>query len=306
MAQESLPLIRIGTRASKLALAQAEMVQHALSVCHPHTRFELAPMLTTGDRVTDRALAEIGGKGLFAKELDEALLRGNIHLCVHSAKDMESIIHSEIEFVAALPREDNRDVFISASGTAFHHLPQGAVLGTASVRRAAQALMQRPDLRICILRGNVPTRIEKIRRAEADGTFLALAGLKRLGLEAQATEILDRVHFLPAACQGIIGLTCRKDDEATRRLLTPLNHSETFAAATAERAVLAALDGSCRTPIAAWARVEEDRLKLSAALYALDGREHYSVERTGSITDADALGQSAGEELLSLGRHLLP
>lgn len=301
-----LPVIRIGTRASKLALAQAETVCGLLMARHPDQRFELAPMTTTGDRITDRTLADIGGKGLFAKELDEALLAGEIHLAVHSAKDLESFLRKEIIIIATLEREDNSDVFIGAAARRFSDLTHGATLGTASARRTAQALALRPDLRIVPLRGNVPTRIEKIRSGEAEGTFLALAGLRRLGLEAEATETLSRKDFLPAACQGVIAITCRAEDEAIQALLAPLNHAESFAAATAERALLATLDGSCRTPIAAWAREEDGAFRLSGALYAPDGSAHYTAERTGLAADAQAMGEDAGAELKTLGGHLLP
>ena len=300
-----LPVIRIGTRASKLALAQAETVRDMLSARYPEQRFELTPMTTTGDRITDRTLAEIGGKGLFAKELDEALTEGHIHIAVHSAKDLESFLNKNIDIVSVLERENNSDVFIGASARRFGDLPRGALLGTSSARRAAQALYLRPDLRITPLRGNVPTRIEKIKRAETEGTFLALAGLKRLGLEAEATEILNKRDFLPAACQGIIAITCRTEDAAMQALLAPLNHAATFAAATAERALLATLDGSCRTPIAAWAREENGAFLLSGALYAPDGSAQYTVEHLGSATDAQAMGKDAGAELKTLGGHLL-
>lgn len=310
MTQEFPQVIRIGTRKSKLALAQAEMVRGLLAAHWPELaqegRLELAPMITTGDRITDRTLADIGGKGLFAKELDEALLSGEIHLAVHSSKDMESFLPNGLSLAATLEREDNSDAFLSASGRGFMALPAGAHIGTASVRRAAQLLTIRKDIQITPLRGNVPTRIEKLKAGEVDGTFLALAGLKRLGLAAEATEICDRELFLPAAGQGAIGIVCCTDDSNTQTLLAPLNHTETLDAVIAERAMLATLDGSCRTPIAAWARREGDMLHLTGALYALDGSESYRVERRGAAQDAAAMGKDAGAELRALGGHLLP
>lgn len=310
MTQEFPEVIRIGTRKSKLALAQAETVRAHLLACWPELaapgRLELAPMLTTGDRITDRPLSEIGGKGLFAKELDDALINNKIELAVHSTKDIESLLPNGISLISTLEREDNRDAFISASGTGFAGMPEGARIGTVSVRRAAQALIQRPDITIATLRGNVPTRLEKVAFGEVDGAFLALAGLKRLGLEAEVTEICARDTFLPAACQGIIGITCRTEDAAIRHLLAPLNHAETFTAALAERALLATLDGSCRTPIAAWARLENGVLRLSGGLYAPDGSEHFLTERSSAPVDAEAMGRDAGEELKARGGHLLP
>ncbi len=305
MIPESPPVIRIGTRQSKLALAQAHSVRKALLAQHPALECVLVPMTTTGDRITDRTLADIGGKGLFAKELDEALRRGDIDLAVHSAKDLESFLSSDISFISCTEREDNRDVFVAHDHCAFSELPYGARIGTSSVRRAAQALRKRPDLHVGLLRGNVPTRLEKIASGEADGTFLALAGLKRLEIPYASYDVLPHEQFLPAACQGIIGITCRTADVTTRTLLAPINHAPTYTAAQAERALLAALDGSCRTPIAAWARLEEGALRLSGALYAADGSETFTVERIGNAADAARLGQDAGEELKARGRHVL-
>lgn len=300
-------VIRIGTRQSKLALAQtaqacAALRPHLPAGCH----LETVPMLTTGDRITDRPLADIGGKGLFAKELDEALLLGQIDMAVHSMKDIESFINSNISISSVLIRENNCDAMTSFCHASFAQLPPGARLGTSSVRRAAQALAWRPDLTILPLRGNVPTRLRKLEEGEADAALLAVAGLKRLGLEDRITETLEREHFLPAACQGIIGITSRRDDAGMHALLAQINHAETFTASLAERALLATLDGSCRTPIAAWARMEGGQLRLTGALYAPDGSTHYRAERQGSPDEAPQLGTDAGEELKHRGAHLLP
>ncbi len=308
MQQDMPDVIRIGTRKSKLALTQATMVRDLLIAQWPDlaARIELAPMLTTGDRITDRPLAEVGGKGLFAKELDEALLSGQIHLAVHSAKDMESFLPKELRIIAALEREDNADALVSSCGRGFLALPAGSVIGTASVRRAAQALVLRKDLTIEPLRGNVPTRIDKVGSGVVDATFLALAGLRRLQLEHVVTEHCDREHFLPAAGQGIISIVCREDTPAIHALLSPLNHLPSFHALMAERAVLAVLDGSCRTPIAAWARIETDTLHLQSAIYAPDGSEMYRAHRQTPLADASIAGRDAGEELRKCGGHLLP
>ncbi len=309
MTSELPQVIRIGTRKSKLALAQAEQVRLSLQHEWPELaapgRLELVPMVSTGDRITDRPLAEVGGKGLFAKELDEALIYGQIDLAVHSTKDMESILHRSLNFISVLEREDNRDCFVSSSYADINGLPPGLRIGTSSVRRAAQLRMHHPALEIVPLRGNVITRLTKLDKGEMDGAILALAGMKRLGLASRITAICDREAYLPAAGQGAIGIVCRTGDTAMHTLLSPLNHAETYAAVTAERSLLATLDGSCQSAIAAWGRTENGRLKLSGALYARDGSEHYRIEREGNPDAAEAMGEDGGRELLARGSHLL-
>ncbi len=279
--------LRIGTRKSPLALAQAKLFAALLPV-----ESELVPMTTSGDEAKDQSLIELGGKGLFTKELEEALLEVRIDIAVHSAKDMQTTLPKGLILACVPEREDPRDVLIGA-------LPQGAVLGTSSLRRAAQMLHSRPDLKVVPLRGNVQTRIQKIERGEAHATLLALAGLKRLGMDIGTPLPLDEI--VPAAGQGALGIECRENDAKTRTLLEPLNHAPTFAAVTAERALLHALDGSCRTPIAALGEGGHE-LRLRAMLLAPDGSQCWRVDMQGTAADAEALGREAGARLLEMRR----
>lgn len=281
--------LTIATRQSPLALVQAEEVKARLLAAHPGLAVELLPMTTSGDRFTDRPLAEIGGKGLFTKEIEEALLAGKADIAVHSVKDMETKLPPGLTLAATLPREDARDVLIGAAS--IRALPQGSRIGTASLRRAAQILRLRPDLRIVPLRGNVHTRLRKIEAGEADATLLALAGLKRLGISPLPGVPLSTDEILPAVGQGAIGIECRANDTAALALLATINDAATFAAITAERALLAALDGSCRTPIAAHATVRGDALHLRAMLLSEDGRECWEGEKKGNVKDAAYLGK---------------
>jgi hydroxymethylbilane synthase len=288
------PIFRIGTRGSPLALAQAHEVQGLLA---PEAT-ELVVIKTTGDKVQDRPLADIGGKGLFAKEIDEALLAGHVDLAVHSMKDLETWLADGIVLAAALEREDPRDVFISEKADSLDTLPAGCVVGTSSLRRQAQILGRRPDLRVEAFRGNVQTRIRKLKAGEADATLLALAGLKRLGMADVATEILGTDVMLPAVAQGAIGITCRDEDDRMLERLLPLNHPQTWDRIMAERAMLAALDGSCRTPIGGLAEIGDDgALTLRALIAKADGTEIIETTRNGAAADAEALGRDAGEEL---------
>lgn len=293
------PLLRIGTRGSPLALAQATLVRDRLAMVHPHLRapdaVELVLIRTSGDRILDRSLAEVGGKGLFTKELEEALLDGRVDLAVHSMKDVPTWFPSGLGIAALLPREDPRDVFISRDGVGLDRLPAGSVVGTAGLRRQAQILERRPDLRVVPFRGNVQTRLAKLEAGEVDATLLALAGLKRLGMDSVATEILDPSVMLPAVAQGAIGLETRLDDAETRALLAPLSCADTEVQVTAERALLAALDGSCRTPIAALATLEGDRLKLVAKLLSPDGARVCRAEAEGMAINAESIGACAGD-----------
>jgi hydroxymethylbilane synthase len=293
--------IRIATRRSPLALAQAEMVRLKLATAFPDRSFELVPMLTTGDRNTDRSLADIGGKGLFTKELEEGLLGGSIDLAVHSLKDMETTLRPGLMLAAVLEREDPRDAFVSPHAASFAQLAQGASVGTSSMRRAAQMRILRPDLHIVPLRGNVATRLEKIRSGTADATLLALAGLKRIGMENAVAEILDTRRFIPAAGQGTIAIECCEDAAAMRDMLNALNHMASFHASLAERSVLATLDGSCRTPIAAYARMEGGQFQLDAMIAMPDGSFHVRTYRSAAPVDAVAMGKDAAEELLARG-----
>jgi hydroxymethylbilane synthase len=292
-------LLRIGTRGSALALAQARLVQAALARAHgwDAERIEIKPIRTSGDRIQDRSLADAGGKGLFVKEIEEALLLGHIDLAVHSAKDMPTVLPDALVLAACLPREDVRDVFISRKAASLRDLPHGAVVGTASLRRQAMVKRLRPDVSTALLRGNVETRIRKLDAGEVDATLLALAGLRRLGLQDAATAILDPHEFLPAVGQGAITLEARADDAQTRALLAAIDDAETSAALACERAFLAVLDGSCRTPIAGHAVTEEARLRFRGMILRPDGSEFFETARVGSRSEAEALGADAGAEL---------
>jgi hydroxymethylbilane synthase len=298
-------LLKIGTRGSPLALAQAKMVRDQLAAAHPEISapeaVEILVIKTTGDRVQDRALSEIGGKGLFTKEIEEALLEGRIDLAVHSMKDMPTVLPEGLEIPTILEREDPRDAFFARDGAgSLAELPQGTLVGTASLRRQAQVLLARPDLKVATLRGNVDTRLRKLRDGEVDATLLAVAGLKRLGREVPCT--LSTEEMLPAVAQGAVGVELRSGDERTRAFLDPLSHRATFEEVAAERACLAVLDGSCRTPIAALAEpLGAGELRLRALVALPDGSECHRTEVTGSRGGAEALGREAGERLKAAG-----
>jgi hydroxymethylbilane synthase len=262
---------------------------------------EIVTIRTTGDRVQDRRLAEIGGKGLFTKEIDEALLDRRIDLAVHSLKDLETWLPDGVEIASILPRDDPRDAFLSPRAGSLAALPQGAVVGTASLRRQAQLLRRRPDLKIVPLRGNANTRLRKLEAGEVDATLLALCGLQRIGLADRATEILPRAVMLPAVGQGALAIECRAGDKAVRRLLAPLHDAVSAACAAAERAMLAVLDGSCHTPIAGLAEAANDRLVIEGLLMTPDGRDEIRLSRSGAISDAAAIGTALGEELRRRG-----
>ena len=297
MAQSAI--LRLGTRGSPLALAQAHMVRQALASAHglPADRIELSVIRTSGDRIQDRPLSEVGGKGLFTKEIEEALIAGAIDLAVHSSKDMPTVLPAGLVLAAFLPREDPRDAFVSLRARSLSDLPQGATVGTASLRRQAMVKRSRPDLAVVPLRGNVETRLRKLDEGVADATLLALAGLKRLGLADKATAVLDVDAFLPAVGQGAIGIETRIDDARTRELLQLIDHADTASALAAERAFLAVLDGSCHTPIAGHATVAAGRLRFRGMIVKPDGSEAHETAREGGISDAEALGADAGHEL---------
>jgi hydroxymethylbilane synthase len=288
--------IRIGTRGSPLALAQARMVRDALAA-QGVGAIEIVTIRTSGDRIQDRPLAEAGGKGLFTKEIEEALLAGAIDLAVHSAKDMPTLLPEGLMLAACLPREDVRDAFISRGAPSLRELPQGAVVGTASLRRQAMVKRLRPDVSVVPLRGNVDTRLRKIEAGEVDATLLALAGLKRLGLAGKATALLDAQEFLPAVGQGAITIEVRADDAPTRDMLAKIDHADTSVALACERAFLAVLDGSCRTPIAGHAILDGDALSFRGLILRPDGSEAHETSRAGGRRDAEALGADAGAEL---------
>jgi hydroxymethylbilane synthase len=281
--------VRIGTRKSPLAVAQARLVAAMLGV-----EAEIIPMTTTGDQLTG-PLTEEGGKGLFTKELEEALLAHTIDIAVHSAKDMQTTLPAGLVLACVPEREDVRDVLIGAASIAA--LPQGAVLGSASLRRSAQALRQRPDLKIINLRGNVQTRLDKIKKGEAHATLLALAGLKRLGISPLPGTPLSVDEMLPAVAQGALGIECRKDDTQTQTLLAQINHAPSMTAVICERALLRALDGSCRTPIAGLATLENKMLRLRGMLLSPDGKQCWQVDEKAAPQDAEKLGTAVGKQL---------
>lgn len=304
MVQSSaIPVLRLGTRGSPLALAQARTVRARLAAAHglEPAAIEIRVIRTSGDRIQDRALAEAGGKGLFTKEIEEALLAGDIDLAVHSAKDMPTVLPDGLALVACLEREDPRDVLISRKAGSLAGLPQGARLGTASLRRQAMAKRLRPDLKVEMLRGNVETRLRRIDEGVFDATLLALAGLRRLGLEQAATAILDTRDFLPAAGQGIIVIEARARDEKTRQYLAAIDHAETSAALAVERAFLEVLDGSCRTPIGGHAVIVGAQVRFRGMILKPDGSESHETVREGSSADGAALGADAGMELKMIG-----
>jgi hydroxymethylbilane synthase len=303
MAQSSTEtsILRIGSRGSPLALVQAREVQSRLAKARglAPERIEIKIIRTTGDMIQDRPLAEAGGKGLFTKEIEEALLAGAIDLAVHSSKDMPTVLPAGLILSAFLPREDARDAFIGRMAKTLHDLPQRAVVGTASPRRQALLKRLRPDITVVPFRGNVETRLRKLEAGEVDATVLAVAGLKRLGLLAAATAVLEIDEFIPAVGQGAIGIETRADDAATRALVAAINDPDTATALAAERAFLAVLDGSCRTPIAGHARVSDGAVSFRGMIAKVDGSEALEVSREGRSADAAALGADAGRELKS-------
>jgi hydroxymethylbilane synthase len=293
------PFLRIGTRGSALALAQAHQVRAMLSRAHGVEEADITVEVikTTGDAILDRPLSEAGGKGLFTKEIEEALVAGRIDLAVHSSKDMPTLLPDGLGLVAYPKREDVRDGFIGHQVMTIAELPEGAVVGSASLRRQAQIRRERPDLKVVVFRGNVPTRLEKVGKGSVAGTLLAMAGLRRLALASHVTEIISAERFLPAVGQGAIGIETRLIDTRTRELVAPLNDAATEAALIAERAFLAVLDGSCRTPIAGLATIAGGRLSFVGEILKPDGSESHVARREGSIADASALGKDAAAEL---------
>lgn len=297
---QSTDRIRIGTRGSPLALRQAEIVRDLLAKAHglELAAFEIVALKTTGDRVLDRPLADAGGKGLFTKEIDEALLTKRVDLGVHSAKDVPTFLPDGIVLAAYPEREDPRDVLVAGREISLAELPKGAVVGTSSVRRQALVLRARPDVTIKLLRGNVGTRLDKVARGEFDAAVLAAAGMRRLGILAQQAHTpLDPITFPPSVGQGAIGIAIRADDTRTAQIVGKINDAPTAVALLAERAFLAALDGSCRAPIGGHARIEGDRIYFSGLVISPDGTNAAETTREGYVADAEALGADAGREL---------
>lgn len=294
------PFLRLGTRGSPLALAQAHETQARLAAAHGFApdAVEIVIIKTTGDQIRDRALSEAGGKGLFTKELDSALLEGRIDIAVHSGKDVPTFLDLGQHIAGFLPREDVRDALIARNVSDLSQLPPGARIGSASIRRQAQLLRYRSDFSISLLRGNVETRLGRIAAGDFDATLLAMAGLRRLGLADRACAILSLDAFLPAVGQGAIAIAARTGDRRTEAAVAPILHGDTTIALACERAFLARLDGSCRTPIAGLAELRDGRLRFRGEVLSPDGRTLGTVERDGPAADAVTMGDDAGRALL--------
>jgi hydroxymethylbilane synthase len=298
--------LRIGTRGSKLALAQAQELQSRLKTAHTDLMepgaIEIVVIRTTGDKVQDRSLAEIGGKGLFMKEIEDALLNKEIDLALHSMKDVETDLTRGTGLACILPREEINDAFISNKARNIYELPHGSLIGTSSVRRAALLKNKRPDFKITLFRGNVDTRLSKLDRGDVDATLLALAGLKRLNLQNRVTKIMSLDEMPPAIAQGAIGAQCRiPENRSDRQLwswLEAVDHPESFVRINAERSMLKTLDGSCQTPIAGYAKLNDNGcLTLTGYVVAPGGERLYMAEETGLIKDAVNIGRIVGERL---------
>ena len=306
--------MKIGTRGSKLALIQTQKVIDALKAKNPELKLEVIVIQTSGDWKPSHGETLLsstkGGKGLFAKEIEMALTDGRIDIAMHSLKDVETFMPNDLTIQHVLQRDDPRDAFICPTATSVDELPNGAIIGTSSVRRGAVLLSRRPDLKIVPLRGNVDTRLQKLKEGQVDATLLAVAGLNRMGLTNEIASYFEPEAMLPAVCQGIIAIQARKDDAKTLAILDSINHEKTLLQATAERAVLAVLDGSCRTPIGSYAQWTDDHtIRLRALVVAHDGSDLFTHEETQTITtvdDAHALGLRVGQALKSLtpARHL--
>lgn len=295
--------IRIGTRGSPLALAQAHEVKARLVAAHKldENLIEITVIKTTGDQILDRPLSEAGGKGLFTKEIEDALHAGAVDLAVHSMKDMQTVLPAGLTIGAVLAREDVRDAFISLKYGSMEELPDGAIVGTSSLRRQAQIRNLRPDVTVVGFRGNVQTRLRKLEEGVAEATFLATAGLNRLGLAGRITSHIPTKTMLPAVAQGAIAIETRVDDEETSRFVAPLNDEATAICVTAERAFLARLEGSCRTPIAGLATIEAGAMTFRGQILSPDGKRSLATTHQGKLHLAAEIGDSAANELIAHG-----
>jgi len=297
------PILRIGSRGSPLALIQAQAVRDRIAAAHrlDPERISIEAIRTTGDMIQDRPLAEAGGKGLFTKEIEDALLAKRIDFAVHSAKDVPTFMPAGLALTAYLPREDARDVLISSRARTLLDLPAGATIGTASPRRQAMVKLKRPDLQVTSLRGNVETRLRKLSEGNVDAAILALAGLKRLELTNTIATIMSVDEFLPAVGQGAIVVQTREDDGTARELLARIDDADTATALACERAFLTVLDGSCRAPIAGHAMLAGEVVTFRGIILKPDGSQSFETSRSGNRHDAAALGADAGRELKSRG-----
>lgn len=293
--------LRIATRKSQLALWQANWVKRCLEERYPQLEVELVRIVTKGDKILDVPLAKVGGKGLFVKEIEDALLDGRADIAVHSMKDVPIELPDGLHLPVICEREDPRDAWFSRQGTTFRELPRGARVGTSSLRRQAQLRAARPDLRFENLRGNVDTRLRKLEEAQYDAIVLAAAGVKRLGLGARVTEYLGTDVTLPAIGQGAIGIECRAEDRETNERIEPLRHEPTWITVSAERSCLARLEGGCQVPIAAFAELEGGALRIRGLVGSLDGGTLIRGEKRGPSAEAVALGRELAEDLLDRG-----
>jgi hydroxymethylbilane synthase len=290
--------IRVGSRGSRLALVQARAIMEALA---PDADVELEIIQTQGDRVTDRPLSQVGGSGLFIKEIEKALLEERIDLAVHSMKDVPSRIAEGLTLAATTERKDPRDAFVSRRAESIESLPEGARLATGSLRRRSQLLVRRPDLRIEELRGNVPTRLAKLDASEWEGIVLAAAGLERLGLSERIRSLIPLETMLPAVGQGALAVEIRESDEALAKILARVNHEDSERAVAAERALLARLEGGCQVPIGAYAEIADGELRLRSFVGSIDGAKHLKREIAGRPEEAEALGLALADQMLDSG-----
>lgn len=290
-------LVKLGTRKSPLALAQAQLVKSLLLGKYPNITVEIVHIVTSGDKFLSQNLADIGGKGLFTKEIEEGLLDGSIDIAVHSMKDMPTKLPDGLVIGAVLEREDPRDMLVGKGLSSISDLPKGVIFGTSSLRRAAQIKIKRHDVQIVPFRGNVGSRLAKLERGEAQATMLARAGLNRLGITDIEGAVLEIEEFLPAIAQGAIGIECRADNNKIKELLVPLNHKNSEISVGCERAFLAVLDGSCRTPIAGYANIKNDIIYMSGLIAEPNGSRHKKAELSGDVKDAEKIGIELGNKL---------
>lgn len=295
--------LRIGTRGSPLAMAQAFETRKRLQEKFPELcedgAIEICVMKTQGDMILDKSLMELGGKGLFTKELDTSLLGNEVDICVHSMKDVPTWLVEGTVLPCTLPREDTNDAFISRGGKikSIEELPDNSVIGTASLRRQSQIMAKNPTLKCVNFRGNVQTRLRKLEDGVVDATMLAIAGLKRMNMDSHATAVLEWDEMLPAVAQGAIGIQCRSDDERSLKYIKALNHEETLICVECERAFLEALDGNCKTPIAGQARIVDGKIKFKGLIAMPDGTKKFEIESEGEIADGKKIGREAGEKV---------
>ena len=293
--------LRIGSRGSRLALLQAEFIRSLIKSKFPEIITELYIIRTTGDRILDSPLPEIGGKGVFVKEIEDALIRNEIDIAVHSMKDLPAILPNGLTIGAVAERHDPRDALVSKNDIKFNELPKGAKVGTSSLRRQAQLLHLRPDLRILPLRGNVDTRVRKVRREGLDSAVLALAGLERMGFKDEIAEIFPVDVLVPAPGQGVLAVECREDDREINDIISRINHKESNIGASAERAFLAELGGGCQVPMGCYARIKQDRINILGLIASTDGREIIREEIDGSVEIHQALGRELALRILNKG-----